>query len=737
MKLVFLNLGAAALGRTLSSERAPMRSCTPVVRAVRRLLLPALLALAPMQARPQGASPNANAAQTTPANAPQQPATARDLKGITIPHAPTKAVVIPRSYALVIGISNYKNLPASAQLEFPNRDAEDIYTALISPEGGQFPAENVHKLINDRATIVNIRQELEQWLPSVTKPEDRVLVYYAGHGFLSGGKAYIAPYDVDIHNIAGTAYPMQSLGEDIGGRIHGKWKVLITDACHSGAITPETDRAQVNQSLLDLQKSLFSLTASRDREQSFESANWGGGHGIFTYYVVKGLEGQADTNGDGVVSADELSEYVHTNVRLATGGKQNPTSERGSFDPDMVLAYDPSNVKAANLPPPQDGNLIIETNMDNTEVFLDGKSQGVLMQGKPLRLPGIAPGAHTIQGVRMGYEPDGPREEQVYPGQDTTVSVRILIARTRNHSAVEHFDKGIEDYNKGFQQNYAKAAGEFQQALAIDPKYSQAALYLGRVENAMYDDQKALTAFKLAIQIDPDYIEARASYAAALLDDGDMDEAVRQLDVVTRRDPQRGMAWYLLSQAYARKGDYTDGKSAAEQAIKFTPNNAEAHFWLAECLRQLNQPVPAEAEYQRYLALSNFDSGFGGQLNYYLAGYLFGVGRKKRAAQTDIWRELRGQANLGICDCEWMRKNFDQAIRSCQTALTYIPKDMFANYRLGVIYAEKFNQQNSVGLLAAAKTHFDAAIAANPQANEADRARKYVANIDAVLAQQP
>ena len=108
---------------------------------------------------------------------------------------------------------------------------------------------------------------------------------------------------------------MDELGQAIGNRIHGKWKVLLTDACHSGAITPEDDTAQVNKSLLDLNSSMFSLTASRDREQSFESSQWGGGHGIFTYYVIQGLQGEADTSGDGVVTADELAEYVHTNVR--------------------------------------------------------------------------------------------------------------------------------------------------------------------------------------------------------------------------------------------------------------------------------------------------------------------------------------------------------------------------------------------------------------------------------------
>ena len=113
------------------------------------------------------------------------------------------------------------------------------------------------------------------------------------------------------------------------------------------------------------------------------------------------------------------------------------------------------------------------------------------------------------------------------------MSVHILIARQHNHSAVEHFNKGIEDYNKGSEANYRNAAEEFRSALALDPKYSQAALFLGRVENALFEDEQALASFKMAIDIDPDYLEARASYAAALLEAGDLDEAVRQLNVVT------------------------------------------------------------------------------------------------------------------------------------------------------------------------------------------------------------
>lgn len=648
-------------------------------------------------------------------------------------------VTIPRSYALVVGISHYKNLPAKAQLQYPDRDAADIYTTLISATAGQFPPENVHKLIDDQATLANLKQELEVWLPKVTGPDDRVVIYFAGHGFISGGKAYIAPYDIDPANIAATAFPMEELGKLIGGRIHGKWKVLLTDACHSGAITPEDDTAQVNHSLLNLNTSIFSLTASRDREQSFESSQWGGGHGIFTYYVIKGLEGEADTSGDGIVTADELAEYVHENVRLATHARQNPTSERGSFDPNMVLAYNPGASTKCTDPSCartlRYGTFVIDANMDDTEVWLDGKSLGVFKKGVPQRFPGITPGPHTIRGAHAGYAPDGPREMQIYPGQDTTVNIRILIARQRNHAAVEVFDQGLEHYNKGFESNYKQAVVDFQKALTIDPEYSQAALYLGRAYHALYDDDNAIAAFKKTIAIDPEYLEARLSYAAVLLDTGDLDEAIRQLDSVTKRDASNGMAWYLESQAFVRKGSYAQAVDSGEQAVKYAPANAEAHLWLGEALRKKQQCAEAKTQYETYLSLSNFNSALAGKLNYYLLGSLIGMGTKKRATQQDIWRELRAQAYVGICDCDWMQKDLDNAASYCQKALAITPKDLYANYRLGLVMAEQYNKAGSLGQLEDAQKYFNAVIAINPQTDEAARSRKYLANIDAVLAQ--
>ncbi|HLJ47006.1 MAG TPA: tetratricopeptide repeat protein [Bryobacteraceae bacterium] len=659
----------------------------------------------------------------------------RDLKiekEIPPTQPPHRPVSIPRSYALVIGIAKYSN-PQIMELHYSERDAESIYDVLISPEGGNFHAENVHTLIGPKATLANIRHELEDWLPSVSKDDDRVLVYFAGHGFIAGGKAYLAPYDINAGDISQTAYPMDSLGSVFANKIKAKWKVLLTDSCHSGAIRLDSDVQAINRSLLDLNRSVFSLTASRDRERSFEGPKWEGGHGVFTYYVVRGMGGAADENRDGQVTADELAEYVRRNVREETGAQQNPTAEGGSFDPNMLLAYVPSNIAPDAPPPPKYGTLIFETNMDGVEVFIDGKSAGVLNKKEPRTVPGLVPGVHLIQGVRMGYEPDGPREETVYPGQDTTVSIKILIPRRRPKAAVDHFDKGIEFYTKGQAANYQKAVAEFNQALSIEPDFSQAALYLGRSYNALFQEDEAEKYLRKAIEIDPDYLEARASFGGMLLDTGNYDEAVRQLTVVAQRDPKNAMSWYLLSQTMCRKESYPQAIDAGEKAIQLTPNNAEAHFWLAQSLRMNKTWDRAQSEYEAYLKLSNFDTGAAGKINYYVLGSLIGFGKKKRASQQDIWQDLRSLAYFGMCDCERRIGQYDAAISDCQRSLAYDSQDAQTHYLIALAYEHKAKATGKVEVAAAARAHFQTMLDINPDLAEADNARRNIQILDSAL----
>jgi tetratricopeptide (TPR) repeat protein len=661
----------------------------------------------------------------------------RDLKieKIESPAAPQPLAsrpAVPRSYAVIVGISNYRNLGENLQLQFAERDAQSIYTILISPEGGNFKAENVHVLTGDKATLADLRREIDTWLPAVAKEDDRVLIYFAGHGFLYQGKGYLAPYDIDLNDIGATGYPMDELGAVVGSKIQAKYKILLTDACHSGAITPE-DSQNLNHALSSMNPSLFSLTASRDRERSFESPDLEGGHGVFTYYVVKGMQGAADTSHDGIVTADELAEYVHTNVRDATKGQQNPTSERGSFDPEMLLSLVLANAEPAAPPAPKFGALVIEANMDGVEVFVDGKSVGVVSRAKPISVPGLPPGEHTVQGVKLGYEPDGPRQETVYPGQESTVSIKILIARRRNKAALDSLDKALEYYQKGYEQNYRRAAGLFAKALEIDPKYSQAAFYLGLTYNALFDQQKAEQYYRKAIEIDPDYLEAHANYGGMLLDTGNVDEAIRQFNLVLQRRSNHAVALTLLSQAYRLKELFPQSIDAARKAIKLTPKSAEPHLWLADSLRLSGKYAEGRSEYDQYLQLSDFDSHLAGQLNYYVLGFLAGFGKRKRAGQQDIWKDLRSLAYFGICDCERSLANFDLAIASCQKSLTYDSKDPYAHYALGLSYMRKAVESGSIAELDPALRHFQQMLEINPDLSEADYARKNIASIQTTL----
>ncbi|MBI1354971.1 MAG: tetratricopeptide repeat protein [Acidobacteria bacterium] len=675
----------------------------------------------------------------------QQPAQPQKRDLNLVDEDPAKVLAesgVPRSYALVVGVSQYQKLPEKSWLQFATRDAEAIYRILISPEGGNFRTENVRLLTGDQATKANLTRELEEWLPGKAQPGDRVLIYFAGHGFVADGQAYLAPFDVDPADIAASGYSMSRLGEVIGGKIQAKDKVLITDSCHSGAITPTAEgeaNSALNASLLDLNTSTFVLTASRDRESSYEGDAWGGGHGVFTYYVVKGLEGEADWNGDAIVTADELAEYTRTEVRRATRTLQTPTSDRGSFNPNMLLAYFPSGSAISPAAPPEEryGTLVFESNKDGVELFLDGEPQGVVNQNKPLTLPGLRAGAHSIQGVKMGYEPDGPREEIVYPGQKKTVKLKILFPRKQSPEAAKALEEGVELYQRGEERNYRKAVEKLELALSLEPDYSRAAMYLGRAYSALFDYDEAKRAYEKAIEIDPDYLEARSSYGGMLLDIGEADEAIRQLTFVTQREKDNFLAWLMLTHTLHIKDLYDRSIEAAQNAIRLEPEAAEPHLVLADDYRLSDRCEQALPEYERYLELSDFQSSAAGKIfGYGLRGFLVGGGKKTRASIKDIWQTLQVRAYHGLGDCERILYRPDPAIAYYRKALDVAEDDPMLHFGLALALTRKTEITGDLAYLPQAREQFQRVVSLNPALDEAEQARGYIGKIESLLKGQ-
>ena len=683
----------------------------------------------------------------------------RDLILVPAKPAPIRDGV-PRGYAVIVGVAQYKNLDASRQLQFPESDAESMYRVLINHEGGAFPAENVHFLKGADATLANIRRELEEWLPSVAQPADRVVVYFAGHGFVQDGKGYLAPWDVDPDHLDTTAYPMTRLGEVLANKVSAGWKVLLTDACHSGKINAETTNEALDRQFSALPTSFLTLTATTEREQSFEDPNLSTGYGFFTYFLVQAFRGYADSDPcDGRITADELIEYVRTNVRRYARDRQlsqTPTA-RGDYEPDMLLGVGNGCSAEGVKAPSMLGTAVVETNMDDVDLYVDGALVGRISKAKPLVLPSLPSGLHEFRGAREGYEPDR-QEVMIAPGQEVTVTVRIRYVRQIKKPALALNDQGekllftqrsslslmnlVPIERRQSEADLKNAAELFEKALETDPSFSLAAYHLGQVNQLLLNHEEAVAYFRRAIAIDPTHVDSRIECAAVLIEKGDPDAAIRELTEVLRLEPTHDEAHSMLARAYWDKAAWGRTVDSADKAIRIKPSNAQAHLWKADALRhlaaestdrtvQVSLYADARTNYRTFLDLTNFSTGLGAKLAFHFIG--LGVGARKHADRQGAYDSLRSAGFLGLCLSEQKVGNPLKARDYCRRALSHAPKDPIAYFLLGNVNRDLYNSRQACGDLADARASYTKMLEINPYLDESKNAKNYVGQIDGIL----
>jgi uncharacterized caspase-like protein len=245
-------------------------------------------------------------------------------------------------WAVVVGVGRYES-PDIPRLRYTVPDAEAIYQILTGPAG--FKSEHVFLLTDKterKPTLRNLKWALGTFLARSAQKEDTVLIFFAGHGApevdqrgieRDGLAKYLIPSDADPDDLYSTALPMDEL-QTIFGRIEAERVVIFLDACYSGAAGGRTFASKKTRAVnvddlflerLTRSKGRAIITASRTTEVSIEMPELG--HGLFTYYLVRGLQGAADLNRDGIVSLQELYEYVEQQVSQkarAVGGNQHP-----------------------------------------------------------------------------------------------------------------------------------------------------------------------------------------------------------------------------------------------------------------------------------------------------------------------------------------------------------------------------------------------------------------------------
>lgn len=232
-------------------------------------------------------------------------------------------------WAVVIGVAAYHHMPA---LRYTDDDAYRMYAFLKSPEGGALDDDHIRILVDEEATLSNIRQTMST-LFGQAGPNDLVLLYFSGHG-LHGS---FLPFDFD-----GSRNKL--LHEEVSSllsRSPAKYKLCIADACHSGSLlamrggAPQQMLADYYRELSRASAGTALLMSSKSDETSLESS--GLRQGVFSHYLIRGLKGEADRDGDGLVSVQELYIFVDRNVRSYTGNMQSPLLQ-GSYDPKMPVS---------------------------------------------------------------------------------------------------------------------------------------------------------------------------------------------------------------------------------------------------------------------------------------------------------------------------------------------------------------------------------------------------------------
>jgi len=238
-------------------------------------------------------------------------------------------------WAVVVGVGTYEHMQS---LRFTDDDAYQLYAFLKSPEGGALPDGQIRVLIDEAATYRNIKATMRQVLLRADE-NDVVLFYFSGHGL--EGSFLAVDYDGVNNRIR------HSEIRQIMDQSQAKHKIIIADACHSGSLdsgksyvaakAPRLDAtlARYYRAFEDAQGGMALLMSSKSKEYSLEDG--GLRSGIFSYYLVRGLKGEADNNSDHIVTITELYDFIHEKVRYYTAGVQTPILT-GDYDEKMPVA---------------------------------------------------------------------------------------------------------------------------------------------------------------------------------------------------------------------------------------------------------------------------------------------------------------------------------------------------------------------------------------------------------------
>jgi peptidoglycan/xylan/chitin deacetylase (PgdA/CDA1 family)/uncharacterized caspase-like protein len=435
------------------------------------------------------------------------------------PQLPTRATqpLYGNSWAVVIGINQYGEWPP---LRYAVNDAKAIAELLHSKLG--FAKENIIELYDTAATRERIVRALGDTLadPRRVKPEDRVFVFFAGHGMtrkLPSGRelGYIIPVDADRDHYQARAISMTHL-DDFSELIPAKHVYYVMYSCYSGlALTRSAgtdDRAIGYLQEVTRRRARQILTAGGADQQVADGGP--DGHSIFTWTLLQGLEGLADGDGNGYVSASELGTYVAPIV--SSYAEQTPAFGNlvGSKGGDFVFKVDAASLSNINRQLEEETRQL-ESDLHALRSDTKDKLRKRLEAQLALSEAQVQQSPSATPDTRGGLDDQALTEQRVQQARRLNASALQYFAEKRYDKALLELQEAaaLNPYNATITNNYGfvlsklgrnnEALGWYMKTLELQPNRTVLFLNLGDVLMAMERPHEAAPYYRRYLELFP------------------------------------------------------------------------------------------------------------------------------------------------------------------------------------------------------------------------------------------
>lgn len=227
----------------------------------------------------------------------------------------------PNAYAVVFGIEQYKNV---SSVTYARRDAYWMREYFAKTLG--VPEENIYYKTDIDAGKAEFDKVFSQggWLDKrIGDGRSDLYIYYAGHGApdFNSRTAFLIPYDGDPNYASQTGYSIDKMTANLS-QLEARSVTVFLDACFSGANREnEILLAGARPVFLDVNTAvaanvtLFSAASGNQISSSWAEKQ----HGIFSYWLMKGMQGSADANRDKIITVEELGGFIRNNVSKTAG----------------------------------------------------------------------------------------------------------------------------------------------------------------------------------------------------------------------------------------------------------------------------------------------------------------------------------------------------------------------------------------------------------------------------------